>query len=120
VDIAGADSLLSILVGDASAMHDDARAGNDTLIGGDDLRNELYGDANIMGVAAAGGDDTLIGGDGGSTSFLYGDASFMFFSARGGNDTLISGTGTDHLWGDAQFINVGDVPYRPRPLPVSW
>ena len=29
----------------------------------------------------------------------------MHGNARGGNDTLISGTGTDHMWGDAQFIN---------------
>ena len=29
----------------------------------------------------------------------------MTDNARGGNDTLISGTGTDHMWGDAQFIN---------------
>ena len=29
----------------------------------------------------------------------------MSDNARGGNDTLISGTGTDHMWGDAQFIN---------------
>src|SRR4029453_28617 len=25
--------------------------------------------------------------------------------ARGGNDTLVSGTGTDHMWGDGQFID---------------
>ena len=29
----------------------------------------------------------------------------MYDNARGGNDTLISGPGTDHMWGDAQFIN---------------
>jgi serralysin len=75
--------------------------------------NQLYGDAVLLGVAAAGGNDTLVGGDGASTSFLYGDAYFMFFSGRGGDDRLISGTGTDHMWGDAQFINVGDVPVSP-------
>src|SRR5215813_126389 len=26
-------------------------------------------------------------------------------NARGGKDTLISDTGTDYMWGDAQFIN---------------
>ena len=25
--------------------------------------------------------------------------------ARGGDDTLISGIGTDHMWGNARFIN---------------
>jgi serralysin len=29
----------------------------------------------------------------------------MLDNARAGNDTLASGTGTDHMWGDAAFIN---------------
>ena len=37
--------------------------------------------------------------------FVYGDAGAMDGDSRGGNDTLISGTGTDHMYGDALFIN---------------
>ena len=37
-------------------------------------------------------------------NYFFGDAFEMRDAARGGNDTLISGTGTDHMWGDAQFI----------------
>ena len=37
--------------------------------------------------------------------FVYGDAGAMDGDSRGGNDTLISGTGTDHMRGDALFIN---------------
>ena len=66
--------------------------------------NYLYGDAQEMHDNARGGDDTL-GGGGRSTKNLYGDAYTMPDNARGGDDTLISGTGTDHMWGDAQFIN---------------
>jgi len=51
-----------------------------------------------------GGDDTLTGADH-SINLLYGDALSLSGNARGGNDTLVSGTGTDHMWGDAQFIN---------------
>ena len=53
---------------------------------------------------AHGGDDTLLGGDGSLVNYLSGDAFEMRDNARGGNDTLISGTGTDHMWGEAQFI----------------
>ena len=42
---------------------------------------------------------------------LYGDAREMYGNANGGDDTLISGTGTDHMWGDAEFIN--GVPVSP-------
>ena len=61
-------------------------------------------------VRPTGGDDTLTGGGStltgtGMTSYLYGDANSMSDNAHGGDDRLISGTGTDHMWGDAQFIN---------------
>jgi hypothetical protein len=51
-----------------------------------------------------GGDDTLTGGVD-QNNILTGDARSMYDTARGGDDTLISGTGTDHMWGDAQFID---------------
>ena len=54
-----------------------------------------------MAIAAA-ANDTLIWA---FNTILYGDASTMNSNSRGGDDTLISGTGTDHMWGDAQFIN---------------
>jgi hypothetical protein len=49
---------------------------------------------------------------------LFGDAFSMSGNARGSNDILISGIGTDHMWGDAQFIN--GVAASPLPLPVLW
>ena len=67
--------------------------------------NNLYGDAYQMFNAARGGNDTLTGGNLDAINSLYGDAYSMFDNAHGGDDTLISGTGTDHMWGDAQFIN---------------
>ena len=54
---------------------------------------------------ARGGNDHLTGGGDGSINYLIGDASTMDGNTRGGNDTLISGPSTDHMWGDAQFIN---------------
>src|SRR5215831_17318648 len=53
---------------------------------------------------ARGGDDTLIGAAN-SDSILVGDAKSMSGNVHGGRDTLISGTGTDLMWGDAQFID---------------
>ena len=47
---------------------------------------------------------------------MYGDAYAMSDNARGGDDTLIGGTRTDHMWGDAQFIN--GFARHPLPLPV--
>jgi Ca2+-binding RTX toxin-like protein len=55
--------------------------------------------------AARGGNDTLTGGNLDAINSLYGDTYSMSDNAHGGDDTLISGTGTDHMWGDAQFIN---------------
>ena len=54
---------------------------------------------------ARGGNDTLTGGASVRVNYLFGDAHAMSDNAHGGDDTLISGTGTDHMWGDAQFIN---------------
>jgi len=42
---------------------------------------------------------------------MQGDSFQMSGNTRGGNDTLISGAGTDHMWGDAEFIN--GVPASP-------
>jgi Ca2+-binding RTX toxin-like protein len=81
-----------VLHGDAFAMYDDARGGNDTLIGGANANNGLFGDARLMYDNADGGNDTLIGGAG-STNFLNGDALFMYDNVRGGNDTLIGANG---------------------------
>ena len=80
------------LHGDALAMYDDARGGNDTLIGGATANNSLFGDARLMYDNSDGGNDTLIGGAG-STNFLNGDALFMYDNVRGGNDTLIGADG---------------------------
>jgi hypothetical protein len=92
-------------------MADNARGGDNTLIGGarvpvGAVENDLHGDASSMSGNARGGNDTLTGGAGvTAVNNLYGDAYSMSDNARGGDDTLISGTGTDHMWGDAQFIN---------------
>jgi Ca2+-binding RTX toxin-like protein len=80
------------LYGDALAMYDDSRGGNDTLIGGASADNALFGDARLMFDNADGGNDTLIGGAG-SINFLNADALFMYDSAHGGNDTLIGADG---------------------------
>jgi serralysin len=81
-----------VLHGDAFAMYDDSRGGNDTLIGGATADNALFGDARLMFDTADGGNDTLIGGAG-SINFLNGDVLFMYDNVRGGNDTLIGGDG---------------------------
>jgi Ca2+-binding RTX toxin-like protein len=88
-------------------MTDNATGGNDTLTGaaGSNTFNSLHGDADFMSGNAQGGNDTLVGGDGAPTNYLFGDAFEMDGNARGGNDTLISGTGTDHMWGDAEYID---------------
>ena len=84
--------------GDAFAMYDHSRGGNDTLIGGNGASNFLYGAAFFMFDDTRGGNDTLIGGAGIGgllpiTNLLYGDAQEMHNNAGGGNDTLIGGNG---------------------------
>src|SRR5262245_44620383 len=73
--------------------------------------NDLYGDAYAMFDNSRGGDDTMIGGDGltvgdGSNNFLYGDAYTMSNDASGGEDTLTGGVhdSTD-LVGGAEKTN---------------
>lgn len=104
------DNLISTggyLVGDAAAIYDHARGGNDKLTGGN-VENIIVGDAFEMFNYARGGDDLLIAGDN-VDNYLYGDSFTMYSYARGGNDVLISGTGTDYMWGDAKTINGLDV-----------
>jgi serralysin len=91
-------------MGDAFEMHDNARGGNDQVSGGDSGINSLHGDARTMDGNSQGGNDTLIAGAA-PVNNLYGDAFSMTGNARGGNDILVSGSGTDHMWGDAAFIN---------------
>ena len=67
------DHSFSILVGDASEMHDFAQAGNDILNGGNGI-DALYGDAQVYTPFSAG-------------------------SITGGTDTLNGGAGNDQLWG---------------------
>ena len=57
-----------------------------------------------MSANTHGGRGTLIGGAD-QTNTLVGDAYVMSDHAHGGDDTLISRTGTDHMWGDGQFID---------------
>ena len=52
------------LFGDAFAMFDNSRGGNDTLIGGANANNALTGDARFMVDNARGGNDTLTAADG--------------------------------------------------------
>ena len=100
-------STINVLYGDAVAMYDDARGGNDTLIGGASAVNVLIGDADdhvrqrprrqrhadrrrwcvqlpgrrlVMYGDARGGNDTLIGGAG-AMQLLPGDASDMSATA---------------------------------------
>src|SRR5918994_121581 len=93
-----------VIHGDALAMYDDSRGGNDTLVGGANAYNGLFGDTFNMHDNARGGNDTLIGGAV-SINSLFGDALDMRDNARGGDDTIISGAGTDRMVGDAVFIN---------------
>ncbi|HZB57322.1 MAG TPA: hypothetical protein VE527_27055 [Reyranella sp.] len=81
-----------VIHGDALAMYDDSRGGNDTLVGGANAYNGLFGDAHFMYDNTDGGNDTLIGGVG-SINFLNGDVLTMYDTARGGNDRLIGGDG---------------------------
>jgi Ca2+-binding RTX toxin-like protein len=97
----------NFLVGDAHAMSDNARGGDDTLIGGDNSGNFFdsfgffHGDAVVMSGNARGGNDTLTGGAA-SINYLYGDAQEMHDNARGGNDTLTGADGSENsLYGDA-------------------
>ena len=101
-------------------MSGNTTGGNDTLIGGAglDTFNSMRGDGDFMRDNAHGGDDTLIGGDGSLINYFFGDAFEMRDAARGGNDTLISGTGTDHMWGDAQFIVGNTVPPPWQLVPI--
>jgi hypothetical protein len=93
----------SNLYGDAFTLSDDTRGGDDMLTASGGLfATSLYGDGNTMEGNSRGGNDTLVGI---FNAILYGDANTMNGNSRGGDDTLISGTGTDHMWGDAQFIN---------------
>jgi hypothetical protein len=86
-----------VIHGDALAMYDDSRGGNDTLVGGANAYNGLFGDAHFMYDNTDGGNDTLIGGDGAVFNFFLADASDMYGNTRGGNDTLIGGANTSNL-----------------------
>jgi serralysin len=106
-------SVSNILYGDGRDMYDNSRGGDDTLTGGDNSTNgpsdrtfnNLYGDAESMHDHTMGGDNILIGGGAGSSNYMYGVAGNMYDNTVAGNNTLISGTGTDYMWGDAQYIN---------------
>src|SRR3981081_2527793 len=111
----GGPPLQVVLYGEAFAMYDDSRGGNDTLIGGAGAINFLNDDVLSMYDHAYGGNDTLIGGDGAIFNFFLGDASDMYDSSRGGNDTLIGGANTDNeLFGDA-FTMHGNARGRHNP-----
>jgi Ca2+-binding RTX toxin-like protein len=102
--IGGDDAVFNFFLADASDMYGNTHGGNDMLIGGTDTSNQMFGDTFNMYGNARGGNDTLIGGAN-SINNLFGDAFHMRDNARGGDDTLISGAGTDHMWGDALFID---------------
>jgi hypothetical protein len=109
------------LFGDAEAMFNFAKGGNDTLTGGDNngiigfVSNELFGDARQMSDSAKGGNDILTGGDDNTFDLvvndLFGDASQMSDSAKGGNDSLTGGDNSNggdvvnHLVGDASEMS---------------
>ena len=85
----------NILYGDAFAMYDNARGGDDTLIGGDHRRcasdqSTSIGDAYSMSGNARGGNDTLTGGAS-AINYLMATPTPCHDNARGGNDTLIGG-----------------------------
>src|SRR3990170_1574839 len=85
----GPFDLQLVLHGDAFAMYDDARGGNDTLIGANGaFFNFFLADASDMYGNTHGGNDLLIGGTDTSNQ-MFGDTFNMHDNARGGNDTLI-------------------------------
>jgi Ca2+-binding RTX toxin-like protein len=90
------------LVGDAVAIRDTSRGGDDELRG-DAGADVLFGDASeAMTGAARGGDDVLRGRAGDDE--LFGDALELRGSSRGGDDQLYSGAGDDRLWGDGRLF----------------
>jgi hypothetical protein len=102
VDVLWASARGARLVGDAVAIRDTSRGGDDYLRGdaGDDV---LFGDAGqALTGAARGGDDVLRGRAGDDE--LFGDALELRGSSRGGDDQLYSGAGDDRLWGDGRLF----------------
>ena len=91
------------IIGDAWAIQDDAKGGNDQLIGTGD-RNFLYGDALIMGGHSVGGKDVLTGAASASMNYLVGDGVYMSGFAVGGNDRLTGGDyATNQILGDGML-----------------
>jgi hypothetical protein len=94
------------LTGDASAMAEGDRGGDDWLFGGSGIgsSNGLTGDAGEMTGNSRGGNDVLVGGRDGGRNDLWGDANFMSHSARGANDRLFGGEGaeTNFVMGDGE------------------
>jgi serralysin len=78
------------LYGDARAITDFARGGDDILHGILVNENNLFGDADTMSAQAEGGDDILLVADNTTGApvhnFLFGDAHNMDGQAEGGND----------------------------------
>lgn len=95
------------VIGDALEMHDHAVGGNDTLVsfGGKVGAGYAFGDALDMGDHAAGGDDSL-SVSGPYEAGAWGDAQHMTGHARGGDDVLAgSSGGAVSLYGDAETLS---------------
>lgn len=125
---AAVGSTASHLFGDARALTDSARGGNDALAGGS-AADVLAGDAQTLSGATMGGADRLSGNGGNDTLFgdgetltdhsrggadvlrggagddaIYGDGAQLDDGAVGGNDQIYSGAGDDEIWGDGEFL----------------
>ncbi|MHB0706656.1 hypothetical protein ACX4MT_04675 [Roseomonas mucosa] len=97
------ETVVTEIHGDAQAMQDFARGGNDFIIGGSatNLVEEIYGDAYVMSGFSQGGNDSIFGGrtSGYNHPVVYGDAQEMHDNARGGSDWIV---GNDaNVYGDA-------------------
>jgi hypothetical protein len=97
------ETVVTQIYGDAQAMQDHARGGNDFIIGGSatNLVEEIHGDAYVMSGFSQGGNDSIFGGRtaGYNNPVVYGDAREMHDNARGGGDWIV---GNDaNVYGDA-------------------
>lgn len=104
------ESVVTQIYGDAQAMQDFARGGNDFIIGGSatNLSEKIYGDAYVMSGFSQGGDDSIFGGrtQGSNHPVVYGDAFTMDGSATGGNDCIMGSSLNTALYGDAAGLTV--------------
>ena len=105
------ETVVTQIYGDAQAMQDFARGGNDFIIGGSatNLSEQIYGDAYVMSGLSQGGNDSIFGGrtHGYNHPVVYGDAFEMHDNAKAGGDWIV---GNDaNVYGDAFTMDGGTI-----------